>query len=153
VVVRAGFSSRELYEHVYKPKFGHCMLPTVTAQYRKILSDHALHGKLKAFGDAVRARSGPQRFLKQHPLTVRIEIDGFQPCDLVLTQDCASCGASGAGRPDVKVKMPYMLLAAARMTRTGALLTALRALLSGQVRTAGLARLMVRQLALIIHGR
>jgi hypothetical protein len=153
VLVRAGFSSRELYEHVYKPKFGHGMLPTVTAQYRKILSDGALRGKLAEFGDALCARSWPQRFLQARPLTIRMEVEGFKPCDLILTPAGASCTASGAGRPDLRIKIPYILLAAARMPRSRAILTALRAMLFGKVRTSGLTRLVFRCRALIIHRR
>jgi hypothetical protein len=153
VLVRAGFSSRELYEHVYKPKFGHGMLPTVTAQYRKILSDGALHGKLAAFGAELRTRPGLQRLLESRSLTIRMEIVGFKPCDLVLTPDAARCTASGAGRPDLRIKMPYILLTAARMRRSRAALTILRVMLLGRVRTSGLTRLLLRYLALIIHRR
>jgi hypothetical protein len=144
VLVRAGFSSRELYERVYKPKFGHAMLPTVTAQYRKILSDRALRAKLQQFGAAFRERSWVQRLLKQHALTVRMEVAGFQPCDLVLSADSVTCTAATAGRPDLKIRMPYVLLTAARMTRLRATLTAVKAVLSGQVRTAGALRVMLR---------
>lgn len=153
VLVRVGFSSRKLYEHVYKPQFGHGMLRTVTAQYRKILSDGALHGKLESFGAALRACTWSQRFLKAHPLTIRMEIAGFKPCDLALTSESASCTASSDDRPDLRIKMPYVLLTAARMTRSCALLTMLRSILSGQVRISGLTRLVFRCLALIAHRR
>jgi hypothetical protein len=147
VLVRAGFSSRELYERVYKPKFGHAMLPTVTAQYRKILSDRALRGKLQEFGAALRERSWPRRLLKQQPLTLRMEIAGFQPCDLVLSAESAICTAATTARADLTIRMSYVLLTAARMTRFRAMLTAAKAVLSGQVRTVGLTRVLFRVLA------
>jgi hypothetical protein len=145
VMVRAGFSSRDLYEHVYKPKFGHRMPPTVTAQYRKILSDRALHGKLQEFGNAVRVHSWGRRFLRS-PLTVSMEVEGFQPCHLVLTESAASCIPASVERPDLRVKMPYVLLTAARMSPFRATLTVLKAVLSGRVRAAGLTRVMFRGL-------
>jgi len=145
VVVRAGFSSRDLFEHVYKSKFGHRMPPTVTAQYRKILSDRALHGKLQEFGEAARVHPWSQRFLRS-PLTVRLKVEGFQPCDLVLTATAASCTPSGTGRPDLTIKMPYVLLTAARLSPFRAMLTVLESMICGRVRTAGLIRVMFRGL-------
>ena len=145
VVVRAGFSSRDLYEHVYKPKFGHRMPPTVTAQYRKILSDRALQSKLQEFGNAVRVHPWGQRLLRS-PLTVRMEVEGFRPCDLVLTDTAAACTLAGTNRPQLRVKMPYVLLTAARMSRIRATLTVLKAIISGRVRTAGLTRVIFRGL-------
>jgi hypothetical protein len=145
VLVRAGFSSRDLYEHVYKPKFGHRMPPTVTTQYRKILSDRALHAKLQEFGNAVRVRPWGQRILRA-PLTVRMEVEGFQPCDLVLSEAAVSCAPAGTEAPDLKLRMPYVLLTAARMSRFRATVAVLKAILSGRVRTAGLTRVMFRGL-------
>jgi hypothetical protein len=145
VLVRAGFSSRDLYEHVYKPKFGHRMPPTITAQYRKILSDRALHCKLQEFGNVVRARSWSQRFLWR-PLTVRMEVEGFQPCDLVLSESAASCTPAGVDRPDLKIKVPYVLLTAARMSPLRATLAVLKSVLSGRVRTAGMMGVIFRGL-------
>jgi hypothetical protein len=144
VVLRAGFSSPELFERVYKPNFGHRMMPTVTAQYRKILSDRLLREKLQDFGDRVRSNPRIQRLLEQRPLTVRLEITGFQPCDLVLRRDGTRCTDNGVGRPDLRVRAPYPLLAASRMRRGRALFTLVRAVLSGQARVRGLMRLLAR---------
>ncbi len=146
VLVRTGFSSRDLYERVYKPQFGHAMVPFVTAQYRKILSDRALRAKLEDFGDTLRRRFWLARFLQRPPLTIRLEIAGFQPCDLVLTSDSSSCAAIGSGPPDVRINMPYRLLTAARMNRARAILTGMKFVLCGQMRTSGLTRLLFRSL-------
>jgi hypothetical protein len=143
VVLRTGFSSPELFERLYKPAFGHRMMPTVTAQYRKILSDRLLREKLREFGDRLRSRPRMQRLLEQRPLTVRLEITGFQPCDLVLARDGASCHDSGAGRPDLRVRAPYPVLAATRMRRVPASVVLVRNMLSGRVRVRGLMRILV----------
>src|SRR5262249_7387429 len=140
VVLRTGFSSPELFERLYKPTFGHRMMPTVTAQYRKILSDRLLREKLQEFGDRVRSRPRMQRLLEQRPLTVRLEITGFQPCDLVLARDGASCTGKGAGRPDLRVRAPYPVLAASRLRRIPAMFVLARNMLSGQLRVWGLMR-------------
>lgn len=142
VVLRAGFSSPELYHRVYKRKFGHRMIPTVTTQYRKILSDRALRCKLQGFGDAIRARPSWQRLLKHRPLNIRIDVAGFQPCGLVLTQDSSSCTADLPQRSDMRLRMPYTVLAAARMQRLPATLATARAVLSGQMRVTGLLRVL-----------
>lgn len=144
VVLRTGFSSPELFERVYKPTFGHRKMPTVTAQYRKILSDRLLREKLQEFGDQVRLRPRLRRLLEQRPLTVRLEIIGFRPCDLVLTRDGASCTDNGAGRPDLRLRAPYPVLAATRMRRVPALFVLVRNVLSGRVRVSGLVRLLAR---------
>ena len=115
VVLRAGFSSPELYNRVYKRKFGHRMIPTVTTQYRKILSDRALRGKLQEFGDKLRSRPSWQRMLKHRAATIRIDVAGFQPCSLVLTHDASHCTGDLLPRPDLRLRMPYRVLAAPRM--------------------------------------
>jgi len=144
VVLRTGFSSPDLFERLYKPTFGHRMMPTVTAQYRKILSDRLLREKLREFGDGVRSRRWLQGLLEQRPLTLRLEITGFQPCDLVLAREGVSCTDSGSGRPDLRARLPYPVLAAGRMRRVPAMFVLARHMLSGQVRVRGLMRLLAR---------
>jgi hypothetical protein len=144
VVLRTGFSSPELFERFYKPTFGHRMMPTVTAQYRKILSDRLLREKLREFGDGLRSRPRMQRLLEQRPLTVRLEITGFQPCDLILARHGASCTDQGAGRPDLRVRAPYPVLAASRMRRVPGFWVLARNMLLGQVRVRGLMRVLAR---------
>lgn len=144
VVLRTGFSSPDLFERLYKPTFGHRKMPTVTAQYRKILSDRMLREKLRDFGDRVRSHPQVQRLLQQRPLTVQLEITGFQPCYLALTRDGANCTAESPGRPDLWVRAPYPLLAASRMRRVPALFVLARNVLSGKVRVRGLMRILAR---------
>lgn len=144
VVLRTGFSSPELFERLYKPTFGHRMMPTVTAQYRKILSDRLLREKLREFGDRVRSHPRIQKLLEPRPLTVRLEINGFQPCDLVLALDGARCSDIGASRPDLRVRASYRLLAASRMRRIPAVFVFARNVLLGQARVGGLIRVLAR---------
>jgi hypothetical protein len=144
VVLRAGFSSPELYNRVYKRKFGHRMIPTVTTQYRKILSDRALRGKLQEFGDKLRSRPSWQRMLKHSAATIRVDVAGFQPCSLVLTHDSSHCTGELLPRPDLSLRMPYRVLAAPRMRLSPAMFAAARAVFCGQVQAAGLLRMLVR---------
>jgi hypothetical protein len=147
VVLRAGFSSQELFNRLYKPKFGHRMMPTVTAHYRKILSDEALRAKLRDLGDRLRLRASWQRFLKRSALTIRIEVAGFQPCTLAIAHDTSSCTDSFAAPADLGVRIPYLLLAAGRMQRHQAAIAVARAVLTGQVRVRGLFRFIGRYVA------
>jgi hypothetical protein len=144
VVLRVGFSSPELYNRVYKRKFGHRMIRAVTAQYRKILSDRALRGKLQEFGDKIRSRPSWQQMLKHRAATIRIDVAGFQPCSLVLTRDSSHCTGELPPRPDLSLRMPYSVLAAPRMRPLPAMFAVARAVFSGQVRATGLLRLFVR---------
>jgi hypothetical protein len=146
VVLRSGFSTPELYNRLYKPKFGHRMMPTVTAQYRKILSDGALRAKLEDLGHKLRLHARGQRLLKRGPLTIRFDISGFAPCQVAVKQDSSSCTGDVSAPADLRVRIPYALLAAARMRPLPAALAAIRAILSGQVRVRGLARFLARWL-------
>lgn len=143
VVLRAGFSSPELYNRVYKRKFGHRMIPTVSTQYRKILSDRALRSKLQDFGEQIRSRPSWQRLLKHHPVTIRIEVAGFQPCCLALAHDSSSCSGDLPQRCDLRLKMPYEVLVATRMRPLPAAFAVARAVFSGRVWVAGWLRLFV----------
>lgn len=153
VVLRAGFTSPELFNLVYKPSFGHRMMPTVTAQYRKVLSDRLLRDKLRDLGEQLRLRPDAQRFLERGPLTVRLDVAGFQSCDMVIARDGARCTDNLAAHPDLWVRVPYSVLAITRMlaaTRVGHRATAYafaRGLLSGQIRVRGLLRVLVRCVA------
>jgi hypothetical protein len=82
-----------------------------------------------------------------------MEIAGFQACDLGLKADAATCTTASDVRPDLNIKMPYVLLTAARMSRFRATLTTMKAIFSGQVRTAGMMRLVLRVLALPLARR
>jgi hypothetical protein len=144
IVLRAGFSSPELYNRVYKRKFGHRMIPTVTTQYRKILSDRALRGKLQELGDKLRSRPSWQRLLKHRTTTIRIAVAGFQPCSLTLAHDSSQCSGDLPQRADLSLRLPYEVLAAPRMRPVPALFTVVRAILTGQVWASGLFRILAR---------
>lgn len=144
MVLRAGFSSPELYSRVYKRKFGHRMIPTVSTQYRKILSDRALRGKLQDLGDKIRARPSWQRLLKHRAAAIRIEVAGFQPCSLALAPDSAHCTGDLPPHADLSLRLPYRVLAVPRMRPLLGMFTVLCAIFSGQVRTSGLFRTLVR---------
>jgi hypothetical protein len=127
VVLRAGFSSPELYNRVYKRKFGHRMIPTVTTQYRKILSDRALRGKLQDLGDKIRSRPSWQRLLKHRAANIRIEVVGFQPCSLELAHDSSRCTADLPQRADLSLRLPYKVLAVPRLRPVPGMFTVVRA--------------------------
>jgi GNAT superfamily N-acetyltransferase len=146
VVLRAGFSSRELYERIYKRQLGHRFMPTITAQYRKILSDRALREKIQGYGEKLRSLTWSRRLLATQPLLIRIEVTNFKPCDLVLTRESAICTESTGERADLLVRMPYMLLVAIRMPFLSAALTAARIILSGRARVSGVLRVLRRSL-------
>jgi hypothetical protein len=146
VVLRCGFSSPELYEHVYKPKFGHRMMPSVTAQYRKVISDRLLREKMAELGEKLRQRSWVQRMVARRPLTVQFKVAGFQPFDLIVANDSASCGASLALRPDLEVRAPYALLAVGRAGRRAAVLATAQAFLTGKAWVSGLPGILARYL-------
>jgi hypothetical protein len=144
VVLRAGFSDSETYHRVYKPKFGHRVLPTVTAEYRKILSVCALHAKLQDFGGRLRSRPLLQRLLKRGPMTVRIEVCGFPPCDLVLSPDSSHCTTELSRRPDLRLRVPYKVLASIRNGSRAAVWSVAGGFVSGQIRIGGLLRVFGR---------
>ena len=144
VVLRAGFSDWKTYHRVYKPKFGHRVVPTATAEYRKILSDRALQAKLRDVGNKLRSRSWLHPLLKRGPVTFRIEVCGFQPCDLVLSPDSSHCTTELSRRPDLRLRIPYKVLASVRNGATAAIWSIAGSLISGQIRIGGLLRIFSR---------
>ena len=144
VILRAGFSTPELYERLYKPKFGHRMMPTVTSQYRKILSDEALRTKLREFGNELRSLSAWRRIAGRRTVAVRLAVSGFQPCTLLIAAESCKCISDVAAPADLTVTVPYLLLAAARMRRSRAVFAIARAVLRGQLRVGGLLRFVAR---------
>ena len=144
VVLRAGFTSQEAHDRVYQEKFGHRMIPTVTAHYKKILSDRGLRTKVLEISEALRVFPWWQRFLERNPLTIRLSVAGFQPCTVVLTRDSSSCTGELDQPADLAVAVPYGVLAAGRLKLIPATFAIVRSILSGQVRVAGLPRLLSR---------
>jgi|HubBroStandDraft_1064217.scaffolds.fasta_scaffold00683_17 hypothetical protein len=144
VVLRVGFTDSETYHRVYKPKFGHRVLRTVTAEYSKILSVRALQAKLQDFGDRLRSRPLLQRLLKRGQMTFRIAVCGFQPCDLILSPDSTYCTTELSRRPDLRLRVPYKVLASVRNGSSAALWSVAGALVSGQIRIGGVLRIFAR---------
>lgn len=152
VVLRGGFSSPELYQRFYRRKFGHCLVGTVNAHYRKILSDVALRAKLTEFGEAVGRRRLARRVLAKRPVVIRVEIAGFEPCELVLERGACACVGAASRDVDLVLRAPYLILTAARMRPLHAFLKIGRGLISGEVRVRGVMRLAVRCVGALLGG-
>lgn len=144
IVARFGFTSQVLYERVYRDRLGHRQVPTVTAQYRKLLSDKAICKRLQAAGEQLRAGSLMQRLVRSRPLIVQVEVGGFLPCSLVIEGGAVDCRMEFPSDPDLIAKVPYALLTISRRRPVSALLMVIRALAFGRVRIQRLSRFAAR---------
>jgi Acetyltransferase (GNAT) domain len=151
VVLRAGFTAPELHGRVYQQKFGHRLIPTVTADYRKILSDRALRDKLRQMGEALRVRPFWHRILERNDLTIRVSVGGFQACTLVLARNSSTCIGELDRQVDLTVRVPYEVLAAGRLRDLPAMFVIVRSILFGQVQVAGLLRTLFIRVAEIVR--
>jgi len=110
VVFRGGFTSRELNERLYHRRFGYVFVPGVTTQYRKILGPGPLAPRVVALGESVCMRTAVRRALAR-PLVMALEIPDFPACHMVLAADGFRLERGMAPAPDVKLRVPYQLLA------------------------------------------
>jgi len=152
VVFRGGFTSRELNERLYHRRFGYVFVPGVTTQYRKILGPGPLAPRVAALGESVCTRTAARRALVR-PMVVALEITDFPSCHLVLTDQGFRLERGPAPGPDVKLRLPYSLLASlggGGMPAFGVLARAfLRGQLSVSVRPSAWSRVLALALALL----
>ncbi len=148
VVLRIGFTSAQLQQHVYQKKFGHTFVPTITGQYRKVLSTRLLCEKLQRYGEKLQGSGFFRRVVRRGELRIELRVTGFEPCCLTLTSQGASCTTElGQQAPDLRVAIPYQLLALRRNGMAAACRSTLGCLLRGQIRISRLLRFTQRMLA------
>jgi hypothetical protein len=144
VVARFAFTSQALYERLYAKRLGWHLMPTVTSRYRKLLNDRTIRGRVQAIGARLLESRFIQRLVRPGPFVVQVEVRGFSPCSLVIDSRAAACREELLSDPDLMVRIPYALLTIRLGRPIFALRVLIRAFLSGQVRTRGLARFTLR---------
>jgi len=150
VIFRGGFTSRELNERLYHRRFGYVFVPGVTTQYRKILGPGPLAPRVAALGESVCMRTAVRQALAR-PMVVSLAIPDFPACHLVLASQGFRLERGPAPAPDVKLRLPYSLLASlgGGMPPFGVLARAfLKGQLSVSVRPTAWSRVLVLALAL-----
>lgn len=148
IVARFGFTSSTLFERVYRPKLGYRRIRAVTSHYRKLISDKGVQERLRVVGERLRAQGVIQKLVREAPLTVRIDVPGFSPCQLVIEQNSSHCGAVLDREPDLAVRLPLLLLS---LRSSVALRAALAALLTGRVRIRHAMRFVRRGLGALVR--
>jgi hypothetical protein len=147
IVARFAFTSQTLYERLYQRKLGWQQVPTVTAGYRKLLSDRAIRSRLEAAGAHLLQGHFVRRLVRTRPLVIQVEVCGFAACTLVIQSDGAACREGLEPDPDLLVRIPYAALTITRPRPALAFLLLVRAFLCGQIRTRGLTRFAARCLS------
>jgi hypothetical protein len=142
--IHAGFTSGELHARVYRRKFGDIFVPTVTTGYRKVLDSASLAEKLRTFADTLRTRSIVRRSLRRGPLDVAIAVPGYDTCRVELTNESARLVDGAARAPDVRLTIPYAVLAAVRQGGSRRVRVLLKSILAGKVRIHGMLHILGR---------
>jgi hypothetical protein len=132
IVARFAFTSPALFERIYRPKLGYRRIRTVTARYRKLISDTAIRERLQRAGERLSSQGFMRKLVRQRPLSIAIEVSGFRRCLLIMDAQGARCTWEYEVDPDLAVGVPYALI----NTRTvaAAARVASLALLGGKLR-------------------
>lgn len=138
IVARFGFTSPLLYERIYRPKLGYRRIRTVTAHYRKLLSDKAIRERLQRAGERLRSRRFIRKLVRERPLAIDVEVSGFPRCMLIVDAEGARCTSALEVEPDLVACVPYALINA--RTPAAAARAVCCALLSGKLSTRYVAR-------------
>jgi hypothetical protein len=148
IVARFAFTSPVLFERIYRPKLGYRRIRTVTAQYRKLISDAAVRERLQRAGERLSSQGFTRKLVCQRPLSIAIEVRGFRRCLLVLDAQGARCTWEHEVHPDLAVGVPYAII----NTRTvpAAARVASFALLGGKLRIRYATRFMRRILSALL---
>lgn len=111
VAVRGGFTSESLNEGFYRPRFGYHFVPTPQVQFRKIVGFEALKEKVEGLGDRAVRVGAVRRMLARARLQVDVRVAGFPPASLRTGQGGVELTEGAPEDPDLRVELPYGVLA------------------------------------------
>ncbi len=140
VVLRGGFTSRELNERLYRKRFGYMFVPTSRSAFRKILGLAPLRPKLARLGERLLMRPVLRLVLSKKPLVTNVFVQGLPPAHVVMASDAFHLRDGNAEDPDLAIQLPYNELAAFSEGSRQLLKGFALGVLSGRIRFRGLLR-------------
>jgi len=138
VILRGGFTSRELNEKFYHRHFGYVFAPTVTTGFRKILGLGPLQQKIARLNEHLFKSGKHVRVFRGMGLTVDLTIDQFPPSHLEISEHGIALLAGFAPSSNMKVRLPYSFLVASRRGMIPFVFALISEMLRGRIRLKGL---------------
>jgi GNAT superfamily N-acetyltransferase len=138
VILRGGFTSRELNERFYHRQFGYIFVPTMTVWFTKILGLAPLQEKVTQLSERLLRNGILSEVFKGIHLTVDIAIDQFPPAYLEMSEKALALVPGVAQAPHMEVRIPYSLLVRARRGPFSLFLGVLRGMPARRVQVKGL---------------
>jgi len=140
VMLRGGFTSKELNERFYHKRFGYIFVPTVTTQFRKILGLGLLQQKVEAYGKRLLAHSRVRQALNRQPLMLNLRLENFPPCHIEATEQFIRLREGSSLTSDLDVRLPYGTLGALVQDEVTLARSIILNFLIGRLRIRGLLR-------------
>lgn len=144
IVLRGGFTSRELNERFYHKRYGYVFVRSVDKRFRKFLDVRSLKPKVEALGNRLLANARIRRALAAQPMFIDLNIDRFPPCHLELTDKSFALLEGRASDSQLELRAPYEFLIALSRGRGRLVRAILFDVLRGRLRARGLFRLLPR---------
>ena len=138
VILRGGFTSRELNDKFYHRQFGYVFAPTVTTGFRKILGLGPLQQKIARLNEHLFKSRKYLRVFRGIGLTVDLTIDQFPPSHLEISEHGMALLAGFAPSSSMKVRLPYSFLVASRRGMIPFVFALISEMLRGRIRLKGL---------------
>ena len=151
VILRGGFTSRELNERFYHKQFGYIFAPTVTTEFRKILGLPPLQAKVRRAGERLVAVQRIRKALAIYPLLIDLVINRFPDCHLEVTDHGLELRQGFAGVPHLRLTLPYQVLVSYQIGYVSLLKEVLLNGMKGRIRVRGLLANAARWLGLFMR--
>ena len=148
VVLRGGFTSRELNEGFYQKRFGYVFVSTAQTTFRKIIALTPLQEKFAKLGNRLLRRGGLRRSLSRRGFVVDILVQDFPPAHIEMKGDAFCLHEGYAAEPDLTVRMPYSVLLGVVDGPRDLLKHTVGGVLTGRFRVGGLLRSGPRLIAI-----
>ena len=113
VMLRGGFTSRELNERFYHKRFGYIFIPAVSTEFRKIIGLKPLQQRVAKLSERLLANERIRQALRNVQLSIDLTIDNFPPCHLEISEHQIALLPGFASSAQLKVRLSYSMLVAA----------------------------------------
>lgn len=149
VVLRGGFTSRELNEWFYRPQFGYVFVPTDRMNFRKVLGIRSLANKVESLGQRYLADPALRDAFARRPMIINFTVDTLPRFHLNLSGDAFRLVRGSHNDPHMHVKAPYAVLMSLSMGGRPFLRSVLANLIALKLRVTGLHRVQTSLLKLL----
>jgi len=137
VILRGGFTSRELNERFYHRQFGYVFVPTVTTEFRKIIGLKPLQQKVAHLSEQLCKKERFRHMLRGIRLVMNLTIDRLPPSRLDISEHQIALREGFAPDAHMKLHIPYAVLAVSKKGLRRTFQALLSQAIRGRVRLEG----------------